>query len=154
MQIYGRIHISRIEAQSWKLSRNTSTVFLRKQLNVFQLPEYKKLSSSFSEKEANKKKFIERIFLKRLHFWELNFPEYDLKNVLKFWKSFRKTPTLDISLSTSGGIRTTSLMRPSYGQQGVILFFEKIFKISRHFSNHILENSTLKNANVSRKFFQ
>ncbi len=26
-----------------------------------------------------------------------NFPEYDSKNVLKFWKSFRKTPTLDIS---------------------------------------------------------
>jgi hypothetical protein len=32
-------------------------------------------------------------------------------------------------------------------------FFEKIFKISRHFSNQILENSTLKNAIVSRKVY-
>ncbi len=46
--------------------------------------------------------FNERIFLKRLHFWELKLTRIRLWNVLNFWKSFRKIPTLLISLFTSG----------------------------------------------------
>jgi hypothetical protein len=53
-------------------------------------------------------------FLETFAFLRVEFSRIWFENVLKFWKSFRKTPTPDILLFTSGGIRTTSLMRPSY----------------------------------------